>query len=173
MANGCIAIGSDHAGFSLKGDIATYIKGLGYQIRDLGPHCAEPVDFPDYVEAVGHAILAGEANRGVLICGSGVGVSVAANKIPGIRAALCHDIYSAHQSVEHDDVNVLALGAQVVGPAVAHDLVKAFLEASFSGKENHRRRVEKIKAMEERYADGIRTRQSEKDKPGFSNRAKS
>jgi ribose 5-phosphate isomerase B len=101
----------------------------------------------------------------VLICGSGVGVSVAANKIPGIRAALCHDIYSAHQSVEHDDVNVLALGAQVVGPAVARELVRAFLEASFSGKENHRRRVDKINAMEERFADGLRICQSKKNKP--------
>lgn len=155
MANARIAIGSDHAGFSLKGDITAYLKGLGYEILDLGPHSADPVDFPDYAEAVGHAILTGEATRGVLICGSGVGVSVAANKMPGIRAALCHDIYSAHQSVEHDDVNVLALGAQVVGPAVAHELVKAFLEASFSGKENHRRRVEKIKAMEERMRTGL------------------
>ena len=160
-----VALGSDHAGFSLKGDIATYVKGLGYEILDLGPHSAEPVDFPDYAEAVGHAILRGEAMRGILICGSGVGVSVAANKIPGIRAALCHDIYSAHQSVEHDDVNVLALGAQVVGPAVAHELVRAFLEASFSGKENHRRRVEKIRAMEERFADGLRICQSKKDTP--------
>jgi ribose 5-phosphate isomerase B len=160
-----VALGSDHAGFSLKGDIATYIKGLGYEILDLGPHSAEPVDFPDYAEAVGHAILRGEAMRGILICGSGVGVSVAANKIPGIWAALCHDIYSAHQSVEHDDANVLALGAQVVGPAVAHELVRAFLEASFSGKENHRRRVEKIKAMEERFADGLRICQSKKDTP--------
>jgi len=165
MANGRIALGSDHAGFSLKGDIATYIKGLGYEILDLGPHSAEPVDFPDYAEAVGHAILRGEAMRGILICGSGVGVSVAANKIPGIWAALCHDIYSAHQSVEHDDANVLALGAQVVGPAVAHELVRAFLEASFSGKENHRRRVEKIKALEERFADGLRICQSKKDTP--------
>ncbi len=165
MATGRIAIGSDHAGFSLKGDIATYINGLGYEILDLGPHNADPVDFPDYAESVGQAILTGEAMRGILICGSGVGVSVAANKIPGIRAALCHDIYSARQSVEHDDVNVLALGAQVIGPAVAHELVRAFLEARFSGKENHRRRVEKIKAMEERYADGIRVCQSRKDKP--------
>jgi ribose 5-phosphate isomerase B len=165
MANGRIALGSDHAGFSLKDDIATYIKGLGYEILDLGPHSAEPVDFPDYAEAVGHAILRGEAMRGILICGSGVGVSVAANKIPGIWAALCHDIYSAHQSVEHDDANVLALGAQVVGPAVAHELVRAFLEASFSGKENHRRRVEKIKALEERFADGLRICQSKKDTP--------
>jgi ribose 5-phosphate isomerase B len=165
MANGRIALGSDHAGFSLKDDIATYIKGLGYEILDLGPHSAEPVDFPDYAEAVGHAILRGEAIRGILICGSGVGVSVAANKIPGIWAALCHDIYSAHQSVEHDDANVLALGAQVVGPAVAHELVRAFLEASFSGKENHRRRVEKIKALEERFADGLRICQSKKDTP--------
>ena len=149
----------------MKGDIAAYIDGLGYEILDPGPHSADPVDFPDYAQAVGHAILMGEAMRGVLICGSGVGVSVAANKIPGIRAALCHDIYSAHQSVEHDDVNVLALGAHVVGPAVAHELVKAFLDASFSGKENHRRRVEKIKAMEVRYADGIRICQSRKDKP--------
>jgi len=163
MASGRIALGSDHAGFSLKGNIATYIKGLGYEILDLGPHSAEPVDFPDYAEAVGHAILRGEAMRGILICGSGVGVSVAANKIPGIWAALCHDIYSAHQSVEHDDANVLALGAQVVGPAVAHELVRAFLEARFSGKENHRRRVEKIKAMEERFAAGLRIRQSKKN----------
>src|SRR5215467_6062097 len=155
MATRRIALGSDHAGFSLKGDIATYIKSLGYEILDLGPHSAEPVDFPDYAEAVGHAILTGEAMRGILICGSGVGVSVAANKIPGIRAALCHDIYSAHQSVEHDNANVLALGAQVVGPAVVPELVKAFLEASFSGKENHRRRVDKIKAMEKRFADGL------------------
>jgi ribose 5-phosphate isomerase B len=162
MATGRIALGSDHAGFSLKDDIATYIKGLGYEILDLGPHSAEPVDFPDYAEAVGHAILRGEAMRGILICGSGVGVSVAANKIPGIWAALCHDIYSAHQSVEHDDANVLALGAQVVGPALAHELVRAFLEASFSGKENHRRRVEKIKALEERFADGLRICQSKK-----------
>jgi ribose 5-phosphate isomerase B len=165
MATGRIALGSDHAGFSLKGDIATYIKSLGYEILDLGPHSADPVDFPDYAEAVGHAILRGEAMRGILICGSGVGVSVAANKIPGIWAALCHDIYSAHQSVEHDDANVLALGAQVVGPAVAHELVRAFLEASFSGKENHRRRVEKIKAMEERFAEGLRICQSSKNKP--------
>jgi len=165
MATGRIALGSDHAGFSLKDDIATYIKGLGYEILDLGPHSAEPVDFPDYAEAVGHAILRGEAMRGILICGSGVGVSVAANKIPGIWAALCHDIYSAHQSVEHDDANVLALGAQVVGPAVAHELVRAFLEARFSGKENHRRRVEKIKAMEERFPDGLRICQSKKDTP--------
>jgi len=165
MANARIAIGSDHAGFSLKGDITAYLKGLGYEILDLGPHSADPVDFPDYAEAVGHAILRGEAMRGILICGSGVGVSVAANKIPGIWAALCHDIYSAHQSVEHDDANVLALGAQVVGPAVAHELVRAFLEARFSGKENHRRRVEKIKAMEERFADGLRICQSKKDTP--------
>ena len=165
MATRRIALGSDHAGFSLKGDIATYIKSLGYEILDLGPHSAEPVDFPDYAEAVGHAILTGEAMRGILICGSGVGVSVAANKIPGIWAALCHDIYSAHQSVEHDDVNVLALGAQVVGPAVARELVRAFLEASFSGKENHRRRVEKIKAMEKRFADGFRICHSRKNKP--------
>lgn len=151
MATGSVAIGSDHAGFSLKGDIAIYIKGLGYEILDVGPHSTDPVDFPDYAEAVGRAILAGQAKRGVLICGSGVGVSIAANKMPGIRAALCHDIYSAHQSVEHDDANVLALGAQVVGPAVVPELVKAFLEASFSGKENHRRRVDKIKAMEKRF----------------------
>ena len=164
MDHGRIAIGSDHAGFSLKGDITTYLEGLGYKILDLGPHSADPVDFPDYAEAVGHAILVGQATRGVLICGSGVGVCIAANKMPGIRAAVCHDIYSAHQSVEHDDVNVLALGAHVVGPAVAHELVKVFLEASFSGKDNHRRRVEKITAMEERYADGIRISQSNKDK---------
>lgn len=147
-----IGIGADHAGFSLKQDIAAYLEGLGHKVLDLGPHSADPVDFPDYAEAVGLAIQRGQAERGILICGSGVGVSVAANKMPGIRAAVCHDIYSAHQGVEHDDVNVLALGAQIIGPALARDLARAFLGASFSGKENHRRRVEKIKAMEVRYA---------------------
>src|SRR6266403_3546545 len=132
MANGRIAIGSDHAGFSLKGDIATYIEGLGYEILDLGPHSADPVDFPDYAEAVGHAILTGEATRGVLICGSGVGVSVAANKMPGIRAAICHDSYSARQGVEHDDMNVLVLGARIIGPALALDLVTAYMGARFT-----------------------------------------
>jgi ribose 5-phosphate isomerase B len=148
-----IVIGSDHAGFALKQDIAVYMEGLGHEVLDLGPDNADPVDFPDYAEAAGLAIQEGQAERGILICGSGVGVSVAANKIPGIRAAVCHDVYSAHQSVEHDDVNVLALGAQIIGPAVAHELVQAFLGASFSGRENHRRRVEKIKAMEVRHAD--------------------
>jgi ribose 5-phosphate isomerase B len=147
-----IVIGSDHAGFALKQDIAVYLEGLGHEVLDLGPHNADPVDFPDYAEAAGLTIRGGRAERGILICGSGVGVSVAVNKMPGIRGAVCHDVYSAHQSVEHDDVNVLALGAQIIGPAVAHELVQAFLGASFSGKENHRRRVEKINAMEVRYA---------------------
>ncbi|MFQ5683289.1 MAG: ribose 5-phosphate isomerase B [Candidatus Binatia bacterium] len=147
-----IAIGSDHAGFSLKQDLASYLEDLGHTVLDLGSHNAEPVDFPDYAEVVSRAIQRGQAERGILICGSGVGVSVAANKIPGIRAGICHDIYSAHQGVEHDDMNVLAMGAQIIGPALARELVRAFLGARFSGKEHHRRRVEKIKALEARYA---------------------
>src|SRR6266403_1416405 len=156
MANARIAIGSDHAGFSLKGDIAIYLEGLGYKILDLGPHSADPVDFPDYAEAVGHAILMGEATRGVLICGSGVGVSVAANKMPGIRAAVCHDSYSAHQGVEHDDMNVLVLGSRIIGSKLAEDLVKAFLAAKFTNEERHVRRLGKVKALEAKFAAGLK-----------------
>ena len=146
-----IVIGADHAGFDLKQIIADYLRHLGHEIIDKGTDSDTPVDYPDFAEAVGKAIIDGAGERGVLICGSGVGASVAANKIPGIRAGLCHDSYSARQGVEHDDMNVLVLGARVIGPALARELVDSFLAAKFTGEERHRRRIEKIKALEERY----------------------
>jgi RpiB/LacA/LacB family sugar-phosphate isomerase len=146
-----IAIGADHAGFDLKEGLLDDLRRLGHQVIDLGTHSTEPVDYPDFAEAVGRAILMGEAERGVLICGSGVGASVAANKLPGIRAGLCHDSYSAHQGVEHDDMNLLVLGARVIGPALASELVHIFLKAAFSGEGRHRRRLEKVKALETRH----------------------
>lgn len=147
------AIGADHAGFSLKEDLVSYLKGLGHEVRDVGAHSPDPEDdYPDYAEAVGQAVVRGQAERGVLLCGSGVGASVAANKIPGVRAGLCHDTYSAHQGVEHDDMNVLVLGARVIGPELARELIRAFLNATFSGEDRHRRRLEKVKALEALYA---------------------
>jgi RpiB/LacA/LacB family sugar-phosphate isomerase len=145
-----IAIGSDHAGFDLKEGLLDDLRRLGHQVIDLGTHSTEPVDYPDFAEAVGRALLTGEAERGILLCGSGVGASVAANKLPGIRAGLCHDSYSAHQGVEHDDMNLLVLGARVIGPALASELVHIFLKAAFSGEERHRRRLEKVTALETR-----------------------
>jgi RpiB/LacA/LacB family sugar-phosphate isomerase len=147
-----VAIGADHAGFSLKQDLVKFVKGLGHEVLDLGTDSADPVDYPDYAEAVGRAIVEGRAERGVLVCGSGVGASVAANKIAGIRAGVCHDTYSAHQGVEHDDMNVLVLGARVIGPELARELARVYLEAKFSGAERHRRRLDKVKALEERGA---------------------
>jgi ribose 5-phosphate isomerase B len=149
-----IAIGADHAGFELKQILAAHLRHLGHEVVDKGTDSTAPVDYPDYAEAVARAILDGEAERGVLICGSGVGASVAANKIPGIRAAVCHDTYSAHQGVEHDDMNVLVLGARVIGVEQARELVNSFLSAKFSNEERHRRRLAKIKALEQRYGRG-------------------
>ncbi|MGH9344790.1 MAG: ribose 5-phosphate isomerase B [Terriglobia bacterium] len=146
-----IVLGSDHAGFDLKQDLLEFVRGLGHEILDVGAHSKDPVDYPDYSEAVGLAVKEGRADRGVLICGSGVGASVAANKIPGIRAGLCHDTYSAHQGVEHDDMNVLVMGARVIGDELARELVRAYLGAKFSGEERHRRRLEKVKEIEARY----------------------
>lgn len=143
-----VAFGADHAGFSLKQELVTCVKGLGHEVLDLGTNSPDPVDYPDYAEAVGCAVVEGRAERGILICGSGVGASVAANKIRGVRAGLCHDTYSAHQGVEHDDMNVLVLGARVIGPELAAELAAAFLHARFSGAERHRRRLEKIKRLE-------------------------
>jgi ribose 5-phosphate isomerase B len=121
------AIGSDHAGFEMKGTLAKHLRDLGHEAVDVGTYSTEPVDYPDFAEAVGKAVLDGRADRGVLICGSGVGASVAANKMRGIRAGLCHDTYSAHQGVEHDDMNILVLGARVIGPALAQDIVSAYI----------------------------------------------
>ena len=143
-----VAFGSDHAGFDLKNMLVPAAAALGHEIVDVGAFDSSPSDYPDFAEAVGRAILDGRADRGVLICGSGVGASVAANKLRGIRAGLCHDTYSAHQGVEHDDMNVLVMGSRVIGPELARELVRAFLGAKFSGEERHRRRVAKVVALE-------------------------
>ena len=143
-----IAIAADHAGFPLKNELSAYIRQLGHDVVDLGTHSIDAVDYPDYAEALGRTLLDGAAERGVLICGSGVGASVAANKLPGIRAGLCHDTYSARQGVEHDNINVLVLGGRVIGPELARELVKAYLSATFSAEERHRRRLDKIYALE-------------------------
>src|SRR5215510_14259842 len=148
-----IVVGSDHAGFELKKQIVSgLLETEDLEVVDVGSYDTEPVDYPDYAEAVGLAIREGRAERGILICGSGVGAAVAANKLPGIRAGLCHDTYSAHQGVEHDDMNVLALGARVIGPELARELVLAFIHANFTGEERHRRRLAKIQALEIRYS---------------------
>jgi ribose 5-phosphate isomerase B len=145
-----MAIGSDHAGFELKGVLAEFLRGLGHEVVDVGTYSTAPVDYPDFAEAVGRAVLDGRADRGVLICGSGIGASVAGNKMVGIRAGLCHDTYSAHQGVEHDDMNVLVLGARVVGVALAQELVGAYSRAVFTNEERHVRRLQKVRALEAR-----------------------
>ena len=144
-----VALAADHAGFEMKQALLPLVEQLGHQAVDLGTDSVKPVDYPDFAAKLGRALQAGEAQRGILICGSGVGAAVAANKLQGIRAGLCHDTYSAHQSVEHDDVNVLALGARVIGPALAAELVRAFLAATFSGEERHQRRLRKVAALED------------------------
>ena len=146
-----IAVGADHAGFDLKQILVAYLRQRGHDVIDAGTTSADPVDYPDFAEAVSKLILGGTAQRGVLICGSGVGASVSANKIPGIRAAVCHDTYSARQGVEHDDMNVLVLGARIIGVELARELAESFLAAKFTGEERHRRRLEKIAALEKRY----------------------
>jgi ribose 5-phosphate isomerase B len=149
-----IALAADHAGFVLKNQLEEYLRAAGYDVLDLGTYTEESVDYPDYAKAVGEALQDGLAERGVLICGSGVGASIAANKLPGIRAAVCHDSYSARQGVEHDDMNVLVLGGRIVGVELARELVDAFLGAQFSGEERHVRRVNKIKALETEALEG-------------------
>jgi RpiB/LacA/LacB family sugar-phosphate isomerase len=143
-----IVLGSDHAGFEMKQNLLQFVRQLGHDAIDVGTHSTAPVDYPDYAVAVAHEILHGGAERGVLICGSGVGASVAANKIQGLRAGICHDCYSAHQGVEHDDVNVLVLGARIIGTELARDLVRSFLGAQFTHEERHLRRLEKIHKIE-------------------------
>lgn len=148
-----LVIASDHAGFPLKEDVRAYLAKCGHEVVDLGAYKIEPQDdYPDFAERVGEAIRGGEAPRGILICGSGVGVCVAANKIPGIRAGMCHDTYSAHQGVEHDDMNVIVLGARIVGASLAYELVDAFLKAQFIAQEERFvRRFKKVMAIEARY----------------------
>ncbi|HKV92576.1 MAG TPA: ribose 5-phosphate isomerase B [Candidatus Angelobacter sp.] len=147
-----ITIGSDHAGFELKKVLIDYLRQQGHELFDVGTDSTRPVDYPDYAEAVALNLLNGKSERAILICGSGVGASVAANKVPGIRAGICHDGYSAHQGVEHDDMNVLVLGSRVIGVELAKDLCIAFLNARFTGEERHRRRLEKIHSIEQRYS---------------------
>jgi ribose 5-phosphate isomerase B len=146
-----IALAADHAGFPLKQHLLPVVKALGHEVSDLGTHSDGAVDYPDFAEKIGLAVREGQVDRGILICGSGVGASVAANKIPGVRAGICHDGYSAHQGVEHDDVNVLVLGSRVIGPALADDLVKTFLGARYSHEARHERRLGKVKALEQRW----------------------
>lgn len=145
-----LALGSDHAGFELKNRLAAQLREAGYEVLDVGTHDTAPVDYPDFAVAVGNAVLQGHVERGILICGSGVGASVAANKLPGIRAGLCHDHYSAHQGVEHDDMNVLVLGARVIGIEPARELAAAFVSAKFTNEDRHLRRLEKVRELESR-----------------------
>jgi beta-phosphoglucomutase family hydrolase/RpiB/LacA/LacB family sugar-phosphate isomerase len=150
-----IVIGSDHAGYPLKKGLSSYIRHLGHQLVDIGTHGREAVDYPDFAEILGQTLIEGRAERGVLICGSGVGASVAANKLPGIRAGLCHDTYSAHQGVEHDNMNVLVLGGRVIGPELACELVTTYLKATFTEESHHQRRLQKISALEARYGEHL------------------
>ncbi len=150
-----IAIGGDHSGFPLKGPIVEALRARGHEVTDLGTHSLEPVDFPDVARKVCNTVRSGEAERAIMVCGTGVGACIAANKMPGIRAALCHDVYSAHQSVEHDDVNVMCIGAQIVGQWLALDLIDAFLGATFSTDESFRRRVRKLGEMEQQFAADV------------------
>ena len=146
-----IAVASDHAGFPLKQRVIEVARSLGHDSIDLGTCSTEPVDYPDFAESIAHAILEGRAERGLLLCGSGVGACVAANKFRGIRAGTCHDTFSAHQCVEDDDANVLCLGARVVGPELAVEIVRAYLGAHFSRAERHVRRLAKIAAFEQKF----------------------
>lgn len=147
-----IALASDHAGFALKQELLPHVLQFGHDVLDLGATSAEPSDYPDFAAALGEALIASTAERGILICGSGVGVCVAANKMPGIRAAICHDTYSAHQGVEHDDMNVLVMGSRIIGYALAFDLVSAYLGARFQqSEERFVRRLNKLKKIEQRY----------------------
>ena len=136
-----VAIASDHAGFPLKDTVVRTVEAAGHEALDLGTHDTKSVDYPDFAEKVGLALQSGDADRGVLLCGSGVGAAIAANKMRGIRASVCHDTYTAHQGVEHDDMNVLAIGGRVIGPELAVEVVQAFLGATFSQEERHARRV--------------------------------
>ena len=147
-----IAVGGDHSGFSMKGPVVEYLKSLGHEVTDYGTHSEDPVDFPDIAQLVTTAIRSGDVERGILVCGTGVGAAIAGNKVPGIRAALAHDTHCAHQGVEHDDVNLICMGAWIIGIAVAKEVLDAFLAAEFSTDPDFRRRVEKLSEMERKYA---------------------
>lgn len=150
-----VAVGCDHAGFELKKEMIIVLAQLGHQVEDLGAFDAQPSDYPDFAKKVALAVLGGRCERGIVVCGSGVGASVAANKVPGVRSALCHDTFSGRQGVEDDDMNVLCLGARVIGPALAAEVIKAFLGAKFSGAERHVRRLNKVKAIEQDALRGV------------------
>ena len=143
-----LVVGSDHAGWLIKKDVLALLAELGHDVTDVGSFDDQPVDFPDIARKVTAKVIAGEAERGIMVCGTGVGAAIAANKMKGIRAAVCHDVHSAHQGVEHDDVNVMCLGAQIVGPWLARDLISAFLAARFSTDPDFRRRVAKLHDMD-------------------------
>jgi len=144
-----VALGADHGGFPLKAELLPWLEGQGYEVLDLGAYALDPADdYPDFAAAVARAVASGEAQRGIIICGSGVGACIVANKLAGVRAGLCHDTYSARQGVEHDDINILCLGARVIGVELAKEVVTAFLSARFSGAERHRRRLQKVLAIE-------------------------
>jgi ribose 5-phosphate isomerase B len=147
-----IALSADHAGYLLKQELAAKLAQQGHDVLDLGTHSTAPVDYPDSAESVALALHDGQAERGIIVCGSGAGVSIAASKFPGIRAAVCHDTYTAHQAVEHDDMNVLCLGARVIGGALALEISQSFLAARFSGEERHQRRLNKVNSIERRFS---------------------
>lgn len=150
-----IVLGTDHAGFDLKQSLLVFVKNLGHSVLDVGAHQLNPTDdYADFAEALGLAIVEKRADRGILLCGSGVGASVACNKIPGVRAAICHDAYSAHQGVEHDNMNVIVLGARIIGSSLAQELVQTYLAAQFSEEPRHMRRLEKTLALERRCLEG-------------------
>ncbi len=147
-----VALAADHGGFRLKSVLVEFLAARGFEVLDLGAAAVEPADdYPDYARAAAAAVLEGRAERGIIICGSGVGASVAASKFPGVRAAVCHDSYSAHQGVEHDDLNILCLGERIIGPELAKEVAVRFLEARFSGAERHRRRLGKIAGIEKEF----------------------
>ena len=146
-----LALGADHAGYSMKQELAAKLAQQGHTVLDLGTHSTAPCDYPDAAEAVATALHDKQADRGIIVCGSGAGVSIAASKFPGIRAAVCHDTYTAHQAVEHDDMNVLCLGARVIGPSLGLEIAEAFLGATFSGADRHQRRLDKVLAIERRF----------------------
>ena len=147
-----VSIAADHAGFALKEQLTRAVAAAGHAVTDLGTHSEDPVDYPEYAAAVGKSVVSGKAERGIIICGSGAGAAIAANKIRGVRCVLAHDTYTAHQAVEHDDANMLALGSRVIGSKVAEELARTFLAAQFTGEDRHKRRLQKIEDLERRFA---------------------
>ncbi len=149
-----LAVSADHAGYQLKQELVSALTAQGHAVQDFGTHSPDPVDYPDSAEPVAAAVIQRRADRGIIVCGSGAGASIAANKFPGVRAAVCHDTYTAHQAVEHDNLNVLCLGARVIGAALAHEIVAAFVGARFSAEPRHQRRLDKVLAIERRFSQG-------------------